>query len=341
LTPACLDDAELLEVGEGRRELSPPMHAHLATCAACRMVLAAAARGRAGTLRDAAEEAASGDEPSWDELGAGVVVDGRYVLERFLGAGGMGVVWAARRASDGARFALKTARGTDAELSRRLVREARVLAALEHPSIVRAIEVLPATATRGATLVLPLLEGETLDARLRRVSALSLADAARVVRPVAEALAAAHAHGIVHRDVKPQNVFLAGADVFVLDFGIAKLTPEWGPHSKLTGTGASIGTPRYMAPEQIFGEAAIDARADVWALGALLFQTLAGRPLLRATSFGDLVKELTAGELDDLGSLVPGLPPDVLDIIRHALIIPRDARTMTAARIAAILTSYG
>jgi serine/threonine-protein kinase len=333
----CLDDAVLLDVAEGRAAMTRETQAHLGSCAECRIVFAAAARGAGGTLGGG--EAPDEGEPSWAELGAGVVVGGRYVLERFLGGGAMGVVWAVRR-TDGAPFAMKTARGTDVELSRRLVREARVLAALDHPSILRPIEVLQPTEKRGACMVLPLLEGETFDAELARQGPLPLSRAACVVRPVAEALASAHALGIVHRDVKPQNVFIARTGVFVLDFGIAKLGPEWGPHSRLTRTGASIGTPRYMAPEQLYGEADVDAAADVWALGALLFYALAGRGPITGATLGDAIRALSLGALDDLGALVPTIPAPVMDVVRRALVVPRHARTATAASFAEVLAAH-
>jgi serine/threonine-protein kinase len=350
VSSSCLADVLLLDVAEGRRSLDGAVERHLAICTDCRRVLAAAARGagaRAGmpsdpagdTLRDSGSEPAS--EPSWDELGAGVVVADRYVLERFLGAGGMGVVWAARRAEDGEHVALKIARGTDPDLLRRFEREARILAALEHPNIIRTLEVLPATPSRGVVLVLPLLDGESLEARLSREGRLSLRDAARIVVPIAHALVAAHAQGIVHRDLKPQNVFLRDdSRVTVLDFGIAKLTPEWGSHSKLTRTGMVLGTPSYMAPEQIFGEREIDARADIWALGALSFRALAGSGPVRGTALGDIVRELGNGNVEDLAALVPGLPPDILDVIRRALVIPREHRLGDVSAFARVLSPH-
>jgi serine/threonine-protein kinase len=333
----CIEDAVLLEIVEGERTLDASLQRHLATCTDCRLVLASAARGAALQNAESTEHDAPASEPSWDELGAGVVVGGRYTLSHFVGAGGMGVVWAARRVDDNVQIALKIARTNDAETERRIDREARVLAALDHPNILRILEVLPATPERGTVLVLPLLEGESLGTRLDRDGTMSLRDAARVVVPVAHALRAAHARGIVHRDLKPQNVFLGhDSRVTILDFGIAKLTPSWGTHVQLTRTGAAVGTPRYMAPEQLSGERDVDARADVWALGAVLFRVLSGAHAVRGDTPGAI--------LGNLGHVAPvalsGFPPAVTDLVQRALVVSRDERLNDVGEFARVLSPY-
>jgi serine/threonine-protein kinase len=342
----CLDDETLLDAAEGRRRLDPLAEAHLAHCSDCRRLLAAAARGASGTLRDppARPDDEACGEPSWEELGQGVVIDGRYELERFLGAGAMGVVWAARRlgpAGDGGgrtKVAIKVARSLDDELRRRFEREGGIATTLRHPHIARILEVIAATLARGPCLVQELIEGESLEAVLCREGALSLQRAARVVLPIADALSAAHAQGIVHRDLKPQNVLLEGERVVVIDFGIAKLLPDWGHHSKLTRTGAVLGTPRTMAPEQVFGEPDVDARADVWALGSMLFRILSGRAPIEANTVGDVMRALRAGTMLDLADLVPGLPSEVLNLVRAALVIPREARLADVRRFGHVLS---
>jgi serine/threonine-protein kinase len=341
MTGACLDDEALLDVAEGRRALDPYTEAHLGGCDLCRRVFAAAARGGGGTLRGV--ETDLGDEPSWEELGQGVVVARRYLLERFLGAGSMGIVWAARDTAtdgDGDRVALKVARSADPELRRRFEREARVASALDHPNVVRTLDILPAAASRGPCLVMELLEGEPLEARLLRVGALDVREGARVGVAIAAALAAAHAQGIVHRDLKPQNVMLAGARVVVLDFGIAKLLPAWGAHTKLTATGAVVGTPRFMAPEQIFGEPDVDARADVWALGALLLRVLSGRAPVEGSTIGEVTKALRHGTVPDPAVLAPALPEDVLALLRSALVVPREKRLADVRRFVDVLAQF-
>lgn len=339
MSAVCLDDELLLDVAEGRRPMHTAAEAHLAVCSECRRTFAAIARGRGSTIRDTSPP--EDDEPGWDELGQGVVVGRRYELDSFLGAGGMGVVWRARRVTDGAVVALKIARGADPELCRRFEREATVLAALQHPHIVRVFEILAAHPdTRGPVIVQELLRGESLEMRLARVRRMRLDEACRMTIAVASALGTAHARGIVHRDLKPANVFLTtDGRVVVLDFGMAKLLPEWGTHTKLTRTGAVVGSPRYMAPEQVFGETA-DARADVWALGALLFRTLAGRVPVEADGIGEILKALQRGAIPDLAAFAPTLPADVLALTHAALTVDRQKRFHDVARFEAVLSRY-
>ncbi len=338
MSEGCLDDGALLDAAEGRRPLDAIAYAHLARCSDCRRTLAAVARGRGDTIRD--DRPDEDDEPGWDELGQGVVVGGRYELESFLGSGGMGVVWKARRIDDGALLALKIAQSADAELARRFEREANVLTALRHPHIVQVLEALPATGTRGPVLVQELLHGESFDRQLARLRVLALGETARTIAAVASALRTAHARGIVHRDLKPSNVFVTDEGrIVVLDFGIAKLLPEWGKHTKLTRTGAVVGTPRYMAPEQVFGETA-DARADVWALGAMLFHALAGRAPIDTDRLGDVMKTIQSGALPDLAALAPALPPDVLGLVRAALTIDRQRRLHDVGAFETVLARW-
>ncbi len=346
----CLDDELILAVAEGRKRLDPAGSAHLAACDECRLTLAAAARGagaepsarapRPGTLP------LPEGEPAWDELGPGVVLGGgAYVLERFLGAGGMGVVWSARRTSDGLAVALKIAQGGDPDLARRFEREARVASALAHPNVVRIHDVLPSpagAAGRGPCIVQELVEGETFEAKLARERRLELRDAARLMLPVASALEAAHARGIVHRDVKPSNILIAAANrrVVVVDFGIAKLLGgTWGAHSKLTRTGAVVGTPRYMAPEQVFGEADVDARADVWALGAVLYRALAGRDAIEVDGVGAMVRTLREREAQNVAAKPPpALPQNVAWLLESALTIRRETRLDSVRPFLAVLS---
>lgn len=331
----CFDDNELLDLTEGHRALDAEAEAHLVDCPPCRMLLAAAARGAGVLVADASCAPPLATEPSWNELGQGVVVASRFELERFLGCGATGVVWSARLLAAGSgnarRVALKIGRTTEPELRRRLEREARIAASLSHPNVVRIFEVLAATEERGPILVQELLEGETLEALLQRVLTLPLSSVARLVLPIAHALGAAHQRGIVHRDLKPQNVYLTADRVVVLDFGIAKLLPRWGAHSVLTRPGAVLGTPRYMAPEQLFGDADVDPRADVWALGALTFRALVGRPPVDGDTIGQVMKNLARGHAHRLATEAPELPGLVCDVVDAALTIPRELRTVQLA----------
>jgi hypothetical protein len=207
---------------------------------------------------------------------AGAVVDGRFELERLAGQGGMGAVWRARDGATGERVAVKVMQRAAAAHFERFTREAELLAHLRHPRVVRYV-------THGVTddgqhyLAMEWLDGEDLAQRLAR-EALSVEESVRVVTLAAEALAVAHARGVVHRDIKPSNLYLPGGridDLKVLDFGIARL--HLAPQG-MTRTGTTLGTPGYMAPEQARGERDVDARADVFALGCVLFECLAGRP---------------------------------------------------------------
>jgi serine/threonine protein kinase len=212
---------------------------------------------------------------------------GNYVLERELGRGGMGAVYAARHAILGHHVAVKI---LHAELSQRedvvqrFFNEARAAAAIAHPGIVRVHDVGTAMAGdfEAAFLVMDLLAGESLAQRLKRAGTMAVAEAIDVARQIAVALAAAHAAGIVHRDLKPDNIFLVaepeGARVVLLDFGVAKLTGALASGSDLkTKTGALLGTPHYMSPEQCDGERDVDFRSDLYSLGCMLFVMIGGK----------------------------------------------------------------
>ncbi|MCA1561722.1 MAG: serine/threonine-protein kinase [Acidobacteria bacterium] len=199
-------------------------------------------------------------------------------MERKLGEGGMGVVYAARDDRLERTIALKTlsALVNDETARQRLWREARAAASVNHPNICQIYEI----GEDGGRLfiAMELLEGEALSDRLRR-GPLSASEAVPIGLGMLAALAALHARGIVHRDLKPSNVFLTAHGVKLLDFGLAGPEPDGslGPDTGLTRTGVVMGTPRYMAPEQVTGEA-VDTRSDLFAAGAILFEMLAGRP---------------------------------------------------------------
>ena len=226
---------------------------------------------------------ATAPRPSPDIPNSGPGADGpsrigRYAIHRKLGEGGMGIVYAAHDDRLERTIALKTltAPPDDPSARQRLWREARAAASVNHPNICQIYEV----GEDGGRLfiAMELLEGEALAERLRH-GPLSTAEAVPIALGILAALAALHARGIVHRDLKPSNVFLTAHGVKLLDFGLARLEPgeALGATAGLTRTGVVMGTPRYMAPEQVAGEA-IDARTDLFAAGAILFEMLAGRP---------------------------------------------------------------
>ena len=220
----------------------------------------------------------SPDVPSDDPGETGPSRIGRYAIQRKLGEGGMGIVYAARDDRLERTIALKTltAPPDDPTAQQRLWREARAAASVNHPNICQIYEV---GEDRGRLFIaMELLEGEALAERLRH-GALNTSEAVPIGLGILAALAALHARGIVHRDLKPSNVFLTVHGVKLLDFGLARPEPggAFDATAGLTRTGLVMGTPRYMAPEQVAGDA-VDARSDLFAAGAILFEMLAGRP---------------------------------------------------------------
>ncbi|HEY4107262.1 MAG TPA: serine/threonine-protein kinase [Polyangiaceae bacterium] len=218
------------------------------------------------------------DAPSDEDPLVGHLLDGSYEVLRVIGEGGMGRVYEARHTRlHTKRFAVKLLHqelARQPEVVTRFQREAEAASVLTHPNVVGVYDVNTSADGR-PYIVAELLEGEELGNYLERVGKLPVMEAVHIVRQVCRALGAAHAHGIVHRDVKPENVFLASPDavVKVLDFGISKVAEN---SDGLTKTGTVMGTPDYMAPEQARGDR-VDARADIYAVGAILYRALTGR----------------------------------------------------------------
>jgi serine/threonine-protein kinase len=274
-----------------------------------------AARRAAGLLDDAAGE--EPEEPPY----AGRL--GPYELVRVLGRGGMGVVWEGRDVRLGRRVAVKLLpdgwmRGTAA--ADRLLREARAASALEHPNVCTLFDV--GTAPDGRLyLVLAFYPGETLAERLER-GPLPLATALDLALQVGRGLAAAHAAGIVHRDVKPSNVLVTeGGVAKVLDFGISKIAGD----GTLTAQGALIGTPAYMAPEQIAG-GRVDGRTDLWSLAVVLYEMVAGRRPFAGESTEALLYAVVHRRPEPLPRLAPQVQRRLDRAIRQALAKSPDAR---------------
>jgi hypothetical protein len=210
----------------------------------------------------------------------------------------MGAVWLAEHPEIGRQVAIKVLRPEmirDQQLLTRFLNEARAANAIRHPNI---IEILDSGSTPEGVpyLVMELLEGESLSSRVRRMGQVPLRDALEFTYQAASALAAAHAKGIIHRDLKPDNLFVIkdahdpGRErIKVLDFGIAKLQTSVPGQEMRTRTGTLMGTPVYMSPEQCRGTRAVDQRSDIYALGIIMFEMLAGRPPFYSEGFGDLV----------------------------------------------------
>ncbi|WP_146653745.1 serine/threonine-protein kinase [Labilithrix luteola] len=290
-------------------------------------------------------------------LSPGDVIAGRYVLERKLGEGGMGAVWAAKHTLTAREHALKFVHAPSPReaadtqrreaTQKRMLREARAAAAVRHPNVVNVLDVIEDVEGR-PVLVMDLLRGESLGERLARDKTLSVKDALRIVDAMLDALEAAHGAGIVHRDLKPDNVFLADdgnggpPSIKILDFGVAKLTATDGPAratNLLTESGAMLGTPCYMAPEQAFGDGEVDARTDLWAVGVILYEALAGERPADGATLGQVLKVLATGAIVPIERKVPELPPDLASFVGRLLSSDRAGRPQSAKAAREIVAS--
>lgn len=253
----------------------------------------------------------------------------------------MGEVWEAAHELTSKHVAVKVLNATYAkqsEVRARFLQEARAACVVRHPNVVQIHDVVEAPDGSPA-MVMDLLSGESLGERCERRGALPLPEVASFLAPAIDAIAAAHAMGVVHRDLKPDNLFLerqadGRVNVRVLDFGIAKMLPnanheKSGDHA-LTKTGAVLGTPYYMSPEQAFGEKDLDHRSDIYSLGLILHECLTGKRPTEADNFGQIMKIITTGAIPSLSSIVTGMPSDLSDIVERMLTVRREGRPALA-----------
>jgi len=250
-------------------------------------------------------------------LQIGTVIAERFECQAFAGSGGMGSVYRAHDRLVGRTVAIKILHDSAIAARDRFVREAELLLELRHPAIVGYIA-HGVTAEGRPYLALEWLEGEDLGARLAR-GRMRTGDALTIARRVADALAAAHARGIVHRDIKPSNLFLPGSEpgrVTLLDFGIARLL---GGLRAGTRTGMVVGTPGYMAPEQARGERHIDARADVFSLGCVLFECLTGQPPFFAEHLMAVLAKILLEEVPRAAELAADVPAALDDLVARMM----------------------
>ena len=271
-----------------------------------------------------------------DQLQA--ALGGTYTLERELGRGGMATVYLAVDLKHKRRVALKVLHPDLAAAlgPERFRREIELAAQLQHPHIL-SVHDSGETPTGQLWFTMPYIEGESLRGRLKRERQLPLGVALRIAREVADALDYAHEHGVVHRDIKPENILLTRSHAMVADFGIARaLNPHTGEHA-LTGTGMSLGTPGYMSPEQAAGETVLDARTDIYSLGAVLYEMLAGEPPFTGPTAQAVVAKMLASEPPPVRRARPSAPEAVDTAIRKALApVPAD-RFATAAQFGSVL----
>jgi eukaryotic-like serine/threonine-protein kinase len=286
----------------------------------------------------------------------GVVLDGRFQIDRALGSGASGDVYEAVHLALGARVAIKVLKPGAADTAdvrrRRFMREARVAARVQSDHVVRVFDVV--SSDSGPTyIVMELLTGETVAERMARVGRLSVADAIDYVLQAAEPLAELHDAGIVHRDVKPSNLFICrdtrGRErVKLIDFGVAAFRQVAPGHatrgaswtaagqSALTLTAALVGTPRFMAPEQVLGEREVDARADVWALGVTLYALLSGSAPFDGDTVLAVLGQIANEEPPPLAARCPDVPAGLARVVheclsKEAAVRPADARALREA----------
>ncbi len=262
----------------------------------------------------------------------------RYRLERELGAGGMATVYLAEDMKHGRQVAIKVLRPELAAVigPERFVREIRTIAALQHPHILGLIDSGEVEGT--AYYVMPFVEGESLRDRLSREKQLPVGDAVRIATEVASALDYAHRHGVIHRDVKPENILLHDGQALVADFGIALAASKSGG-SRMTETGMSLGTPHYMSPEQAMGEREITSRSDVYALGVVTYEMLTGDPPFTGSTAQAIVARMMTEAPRSLTVQRHTIPAPVESAVLTALEkLPAD-RFATAAEFAAALQS--
>jgi serine/threonine-protein kinase len=266
----------------------------------------------------------------------------RYAIERAIGSGGMATVYLAEDLKHRRRVAVKVLRpgllgamGPD-----RFLREIDVVAKLTHPNILPLHDsgVLPDAAGRSEGrpyFVMPFVEGESLRERLRREPQLPLDEAVRISEEIADALNYAHQRGVVHRDIKPENVLLEAGHAVLSDFGIARVTEVGAP--TLTATGFAVGTPAYMSPEQAAGDRAVDQRSDLYSLGCLLYEMLAGEPPFTGPTPQAILARALSEEVRPLTTIRPAVSGAVEAVIKRSLARSPADRFATAGEMKAAL----
>jgi formylglycine-generating enzyme required for sulfatase activity/tRNA A-37 threonylcarbamoyl transferase component Bud32 len=246
-------------------------------------------------------------------------LEGRYEIERELGAGGMATVYLARDLKHHRHVAIKVFRPELAELlgGGRFLREIEIVAQIEHPHILTLID--SGDAEGLLYFVMPYVSGESLRARLTKEEKLPVGDVIRLLRDVADGLAEAHRHGLVHRDIKPDNVMMSGNHAVVMDFGVAKaVTSVTGEHP-VTTAGITLGTPTYMSPEQAAADPNIDHRTDIYALGVLAYELLTGRPPLSGASAAQILAAHLSIEPDPVSRHREETPPALEAVVMKCL----------------------
>ena len=324
---SCLDEDTLLLLVTGKLEPNR-LHraeAHVASCRDCQQLIVDASAGLEHTHEDVAASSTHGRTSDLastpPDLNPGEIIAGKYRVTGSLGRGGMGSVLSATHIELEQRVAIKVLHSEGADSLARFRREGRVLAQLSSPHVVRVFDSGHLEDGR-PFIVMEHLDGADL-ATIAARGELTPAEAIDAIRQACAALALAHRAGIVHRDLKPSNLFLVqehGQRVLkVLDFGISKqLTPR-NESVSLTTTGALLGSPRYMAPEQLNGQDGVSAASDIWALGAILYELLTGRPAFPQTTFTALLIAIASHAPASPSKFRSDLPTRLLAVVMRCL----------------------
>jgi serine/threonine-protein kinase len=299
----------------------------------------------AGALGDPSPRATAAVDPGFDPL-VGAVLAGRYEVVRRIGEGGMGAVYEAKHTLIGKRVAVKVLLEkfiAKSDFVARLLQEARLASSIGHENIVDVTD-FGTTDDGRSFVVMEFLDGESLAELTMREAPLPIERSLRIARQAASALGAAHAKGIFHRDVKPENIYLvrrADADfVKVVDFGISKAVKPGGADEgadayRLTHTGLLLGTPLYMSPEQARGEEDLDHRVDIWALGVLLYECLTGEVPFRANNYLQIISQVLTHTPTPPSQLRPelGIPDAVETVVMRAMEKDRTRRYQTMVEL--------
>jgi eukaryotic-like serine/threonine-protein kinase len=243
---------------------------------------------------------------------------GKYAIERPLGEGGMAFVYLARDVKHEREVAIKVLKPELAASlgAERFLREIQITARLQHPNV---LPLYDSGAADGVLYyVMPFVVGESLSDQIEREQQLSIHDAVQITREVAEALAYAHSYGLIHRDIKPDNVMMSNGHAIVADFGIARAMSEAGA-DKLTQTGMAVGTPAYMSPEQAAGEANVDGRADIYSLGCMFYEMLVGQVPFTGPNALAVMARHSMDNVTPPSIMRPTVPPEIEDIIFRSM----------------------
>jgi tRNA A-37 threonylcarbamoyl transferase component Bud32 len=277
----------------------------------------------------------------------GTLIAGKYRVGEVLAAGGMGVVVEAEHTALGQRVAIKFLRpeaAREAEFVERFLREARAAASLQSDHVIRVFDI--GTDERGVPfMVMELLAGNNLEEEIGARGPLPAAEATAYIVEALDAIVEAHAAGIVHRDLKPSNLFLAAKPdgsqrLRVLDFGIAKVSDTTVTDTALTSTKTMLGSPRYMSPEQVRSTKNVDGRTDVWALGVILYELLAGEPAFSGETVGDVFAKIREEDLPPIRGLRPDVPEGLAEVLHGCLQRDRGKRIADAVTLRSRLLPF-